>query len=106
MSKKFHKLHKGWLLLAALLLGLLLHAAPTQAAIDNIAVVPQISGAHTERFQLIAKPGATRQLKVTLTNFASTPQTVTMAPRNATTSTQGKVLFNRNGKVSGAPDFR
>ncbi|MFL2030313.1 WxL protein peptidoglycan domain-containing protein [Loigolactobacillus zhaoyuanensis] len=106
MSKKIHQLHKGWLLLAALLLGLLLHAAPTQAAIDNIAVVPQTSGANTERFQLIAKPGATRQLKVTLTNFASNAQTITMAPRNATTTSQGKILFNRTGKISGAPDFR
>lgn len=93
-------------LLTLLAFGLLLVTKPATAAINNIAVVPQIAGDHTERFQLIAKPGTTRQLKVTITNFASTSQTVTMAPRNATTSAQGKVMFDRTGKVSGAPDFR
>ncbi|MBW4803492.1 WxL protein host-binding domain-containing protein [Loigolactobacillus coryniformis] len=92
--------------LALLAFVLLLTGKPALAAINNVAVVPQISGEHTERFQIIAKPGATRELKVTLTNFAATSQTITMTPRNATTSAQGKILFNRTGKVSGAPDFR
>lgn len=94
-----------WLSLFVFLFGLLL-VSPVQAAIDNIVVVPQTNGTQTDRFQMIVKPGEQRQLKVTLTNFASTPQTITMVPRNATTSAQGKILFDRSGKVTGAPDFR
>lgn len=94
-----------WLGLLLLLFSLLM-ATPAQAAIENIAIVPQTNGTQTERFQMIAKPGEQRELKVMITNFANVPQTLTMVPRNATTSAQGKLLFDRPGQISGAPDFR
>ncbi|MFD0898033.1 WxL protein peptidoglycan domain-containing protein [Loigolactobacillus binensis] len=94
-----------WLLALAFLV-LLLAGQPVIAASNNIAVVPQITGSHSERFQLIVKPGTTRKLQVTLTNFAATSQTIVLTPRNATTSAQGKIGFTRAGKLNEAPDFR
>ncbi|MFT8412630.1 MAG: DUF916 domain-containing protein [Schleiferilactobacillus perolens] len=67
------------------------------ADISSVSVTPMIEGSDvTDRFQLIVKPGQTRKITVSFTNFGSSPITLAVVPRNAATSGEGKIVYSRD----------
>jgi hypothetical protein len=66
------------------------------ADISSVSVTPMIEGSDvTDRFQLIVKPGQTRKITVSFTNFGSSPVTLRVVPRNASTSDNGKIVYSQ-----------
>ncbi|WP_367368626.1 WxL protein peptidoglycan domain-containing protein [Schleiferilactobacillus harbinensis] len=73
------------------------HSVIAQADISNISVTPMIEDSNvTDRFQLIVKPGQVRKVTISFTNFGSSDVTLSVVPRNATTSDDGKIVYTRN----------
>lgn len=93
--------HKGvmsWIIGIAFAFGLLIASTgTTEADISNVSVTPMIEDSSiTDRFQLIIKPGQERRITISFTNFGSSAVTLAVVPRNASTSDDGKVVFNKN----------
>jgi hypothetical protein len=67
------------------------------ADVSNVSVTPMIEDSSvTDRFQLIVKPGETRRVTISFTNFGSSALNLAVVPRNASTSADGKVIFSRD----------
>ncbi|WP_129044548.1 DUF916 domain-containing protein [Companilactobacillus metriopterae] len=65
-----------------------------QAEIQNITVTPLVGDSDiTDRFELIVKPGETREIKVSVSNFENNNVKIKLQPTNATTSEDGKIAF-------------
>lgn len=90
---------KKWLLLSILFAGwfsLFFTAKPIFADIDSISVTPLISDSNeTSRFELNVKPGDTRDLGISLTNFGNQNTTLVIRPVNAGTSVEGQYDYNQ-----------
>ncbi|MCD2256952.1 DUF916 domain-containing protein [Lactobacillus sp. CC-MHH1034] len=80
-----------------LMLGILIiNPTQTYADISSLTVTPLIENSDvTNKFQLIVKPGESRVLKFSITNFDNSSQTVTIQPTNATTSSTGQIIYER-----------
>lgn len=72
-------------------------ASRVSADVSNVSVTPMIEDSSvTDRFQLIVKPGETRRVTVSFTNFGSNVITLAVVPRNASTSDDGKIVFSHD----------
>ncbi|WP_125713305.1 WxL protein peptidoglycan domain-containing protein [Companilactobacillus kedongensis] len=91
MNKKFKYL---LLFLTCFILWIIATPTKVSADIKGIAVTPLVTDSDiTDRFQIISKGGETRTLKVSISNFNSGSIDLVVAPTNATTSSDGKLVF-------------
>lgn len=73
----------------------LFRAQPVLADIDNVSVTPLIeSGSVTDKYQLIVKPGETREVGISLTNFGGNKTTLIISPNNASTTPDGEFTYD------------
>ena len=71
-----------------------------KADIDGVTVTPLIGDSSiSDRFQIIGKPGSTRTLKISLSNFGIRQLNLRIVPTNATTSMDGKIVYSDNVKA-------
>lgn len=71
-----------------------------KADIDGVTVTPLIGDSDiSDRFQIIGKPGSTRTLKISLSNFGIRQLRLRIVPTNATTSMDGKIVYTDTVKA-------
>lgn len=75
-------------------------AQNVKADIDGVTVTPLIGDSDvSDRFQIIGKPGSTRTLKISLSNFGIRQLRLRIVPTNATTSMDGKIVYTDTVKA-------
>lgn len=82
------------LFLTCFIVGIIATPTIVSADIKGIAVTPLISDSEiTDRFQIISKGSEVRKIKISISNFNSGTTNLKVVPTNATTSSDGKIIF-------------
>ena len=78
----------------------LISSQNVKADISGITVTPLIGDSDiSDRFQIIGKPGSTRTLKISISNFGIRQLRLKVEPTNATTSMDGKIVYTEKVKA-------
>ncbi|WP_125762345.1 WxL protein host-binding domain-containing protein [Companilactobacillus hulinensis] len=70
-----------------------------KAEINGVSVTPLVGDSDiTDRFQIISKDSGTRKLKISISNFGVRRIRLRVQPTNATTSADGKIVYDSSVK--------